>query len=143
MLYCVCVKQKTAYEMRISDWSSDVCSSDLLDLDLDQVAVLHADRRVALGADAARRAGGDHIARLQRDEGGHIGDDLADVEGHQLGVRRLHHLAVQPALDVELLLIAPLLGGDRKSVAQGTSVSVRVELVSRRIHIKPTPSLQP
>src|SRR3546814_4819678 len=30
----VCVffffKQKTAYEMRISDWSSDVCSSDLL-----------------------------------------------------------------------------------------------------------------
>src|SRR3546814_12036178 len=27
-------KQKTAYEMRISDWSSDVCSSDLL---VDQV----------------------------------------------------------------------------------------------------------
>src|SRR3546814_10001207 len=30
---CGCVvfffKQKTAYEMRISDWSSDVCSSDL------------------------------------------------------------------------------------------------------------------
>src|SRR3546814_3980963 len=25
-------KQKTAYEMRISDWSSDVCSSDLLSL---------------------------------------------------------------------------------------------------------------
>src|SRR3546814_1241655 len=32
--YSVCYffffKQKTAYEMRISDWSSDVCSSDLL-----------------------------------------------------------------------------------------------------------------
>src|SRR3546814_7790214 len=27
-------KQKTAYEMRISDWSSDVCSSDLLREDL-------------------------------------------------------------------------------------------------------------
>src|SRR3546814_13681603 len=26
--FCFC-KQKTAYEMRISDWSSDVCSSDL------------------------------------------------------------------------------------------------------------------
>src|SRR3546814_10041822 len=26
---CFFVKQKTAYEMRISDWSSDVCSSDL------------------------------------------------------------------------------------------------------------------
>src|SRR3546814_7678638 len=31
-LFCFCFffKQKTAYEMRISDWSSDVCSSDLL-----------------------------------------------------------------------------------------------------------------
>src|SRR3546814_17316152 len=36
-MYCLCLyfsfvfffKQKTAYEMRISDWSSDVCSSDL------------------------------------------------------------------------------------------------------------------
>src|SRR3546814_14635400 len=27
-------KQKTAYEMRISDWSSDVCSSDLTGLEL-------------------------------------------------------------------------------------------------------------
>src|SRR3546814_4179702 len=26
-------KQKTAYEMRISDWSSDVCSSDLTKVD--------------------------------------------------------------------------------------------------------------
>src|SRR3546814_3941149 len=33
LLHCVSFffffKQKTAYEMRISDWSSDVCSSDL------------------------------------------------------------------------------------------------------------------
>src|SRR3546814_17637706 len=36
-------KQKTAYEMRISDWSSDVCSSDLL--------CRHRRRR---GADRAR-----------------------------------------------------------------------------------------
>src|SRR3546814_121748 len=30
-MLCICFffKQKTAYEMRISDWSSDVCSSDL------------------------------------------------------------------------------------------------------------------
>src|SRR3546814_8223852 len=28
-------KQETAYEMRISDWSSDVCSSDLLLLNPD------------------------------------------------------------------------------------------------------------
>src|SRR3546814_2188756 len=35
MFICICFffffKQKTAYEMRISDWSSDVCSSDLFD----------------------------------------------------------------------------------------------------------------
>src|SRR3546814_20333346 len=35
-------KQKTAYEMRISDWSSDVCSSDLIegahDIGLDERA---------------------------------------------------------------------------------------------------------
>src|SRR3546814_1476535 len=29
---CFFFKQKTAYEMRISDWSSDVCSSDLADV---------------------------------------------------------------------------------------------------------------
>src|SRR3546814_18651856 len=29
MCLCFFFKQKTAYEMRISDWSSDVCSSDL------------------------------------------------------------------------------------------------------------------
>src|SRR3546814_20610653 len=34
-------KQKTAYEMRISDWSSDVCSSDLPERD---------DRQIFLGA---------------------------------------------------------------------------------------------
>src|SRR3546814_282086 len=30
LLLVFCFKQKTAYDMRISDWSSDVCSSDLL-----------------------------------------------------------------------------------------------------------------
>src|SRR3546814_9270166 len=37
-------KQKTAYEMRISDWSSDVCSSDLFperDGEDDRLDVLH------------------------------------------------------------------------------------------------------
>src|SRR3546814_19578609 len=40
-------KQKTAYEMRISDWSSDVCSSDL-------VAIL-SDLAVAQGFAARRK----------------------------------------------------------------------------------------
>src|SRR3546814_992439 len=34
-------KQKTAYEMRISDWSSDVCSSDLMDRGRGQPQPLH------------------------------------------------------------------------------------------------------
>src|SRR3546814_7878385 len=42
-------KQKTAYEMRISDWSSDVCSSDLVERDpravLQRRDLLLADRR--------------------------------------------------------------------------------------------------
>src|SRR3546814_7826911 len=32
-------KQKSAYEMRISDWSSDVCASDLLDVPVREVCV--------------------------------------------------------------------------------------------------------
>src|SRR3546814_3021311 len=42
-------KQKTAYEMRISDWSSDVCSSDLLARsgEADFVLESAADERVA------------------------------------------------------------------------------------------------
>src|SRR3546814_9731804 len=44
MMFFFFFKQKTAYEMRISDWSSDVCSSDLYDL---RAALRHrcADRR--------------------------------------------------------------------------------------------------
>src|SRR3546814_9186296 len=44
---CFFFKQKTAYELRISDWSSDVCSSDL--------SVMAAGRRWAQGHDAERQ----------------------------------------------------------------------------------------
>src|SRR3546814_4554363 len=50
LFYCVYVifffffKQKTAYEMRISDWSSDVCSSDLA-----TISVPLSDSRVLTG----------------------------------------------------------------------------------------------
>src|SRR3546814_9045759 len=55
-------KQKTAYELRISDWSSDVCSSDLRALFLaikarrDEFPQLVGDHRK-----------GDHHRREQRD----------------------------------------------------------------------------
>src|SRR3546814_4931822 len=45
-------KQKTAYEMRISDWSSDVCSSDLVPAWLgDRDAIDDPGDGVAVGAD--------------------------------------------------------------------------------------------
>src|SRR3546814_8817023 len=47
-------KQKTAYEMRISDWSSDVCSSDLLG---DPCGSRRRAERGGLGGAAARGHG--------------------------------------------------------------------------------------
>src|SRR3546814_4387042 len=54
-----CFKQKTAYEMRISDWSSDVCSSDLVPdhVGLYSRAVPAAARRPSWLADIPRDAG--------------------------------------------------------------------------------------
>src|SRR3546814_10630307 len=44
-------KQKTAYEVRISDWSSDVCSSDL------QKKLVDMQVEIALGPQACLRVG--------------------------------------------------------------------------------------
>src|SRR3546814_10388689 len=52
-------KQKTAYEMRISDWSSDVCSSDVAGLRADG-----AQRRRGFGGAAPARNGGDRRDHL-------------------------------------------------------------------------------
>src|SRR3546814_3168505 len=47
-------KQKTAYEMRISDWSSDVCSSDLVANSVPQTAtVQRADAKFTATYDGA------------------------------------------------------------------------------------------
>src|SRR3546814_5723505 len=51
-------KQKTAYEMRISDWSSDVCSSDLSAVDALQ-RLIDGDRRPPVQAFGGLRAGAD------------------------------------------------------------------------------------
>src|SRR3546814_4870722 len=59
--------QKTAYEMRISDWSSDVCSSDL---DSPRPAAAGASVRAAGAQAQAPRSGGggtDFVARKQTD----------------------------------------------------------------------------
>src|SRR3546814_18829853 len=52
-------KQKTAYEMRISDWSSDVCSSDLWKFSKEQILELYLNKVYfgggAYGIDSASR----------------------------------------------------------------------------------------
>src|SRR3546814_20662011 len=49
------VKQKTAYEMRISDWSSDVCSSDLTACCRSSVAPLTTDTDCGTSISACSR----------------------------------------------------------------------------------------
>src|SRR3546814_4490282 len=44
-IYVCFFKQKTGYEMRISDWSSDVCSSDLLAGKLDDDLSVRTENR--------------------------------------------------------------------------------------------------
>src|SRR3546814_4975004 len=61
-------KQKTAYEMRISDWSSDVCSSDLeharvaglLQAKLGHIGAADVDRRSDDTDQRHDRRGGQH-----------------------------------------------------------------------------------
>src|SRR3546814_2036027 len=54
-------KQKTAYEMRISDWSSDVCSSDLLHDGAPGVVGTCGDtNRIFLAVSLGDRLGGVH-----------------------------------------------------------------------------------
>src|SRR3546814_9036405 len=82
-------KQKTAYEMRISDWSSDVCSSDL-----HVIRTTDVDRMVALRIATGRHHRGQmhHAARPvaaeQRDQRRIA--DIAGLVGHAVAppVRR-------------------------------------------------------
>src|SRR3546814_4832714 len=89
-------KQKTAYEMRISDWSSDVCSSDLDDIaqrhvahDRSGGAHRHHRRRggVAIAAAACGAAG-----NAPRQPGGRRRDHAARAgEEHASDAPRSHH----------------------------------------------------
>src|SRR3546814_5341240 len=71
-LFVFFFKQKTAYEMRISDWSSDVCSSDLIppEAGLDPVPQRRRDRHEDV--EHGLLAGFRPAARLDR---GHPGLD--------------------------------------------------------------------
>src|SRR3546814_8095200 len=119
-------KQKTAYEVRISAWSSDVCSSDLR-----RVEPFSATRGTVplatVATDGTMRVLGDHDARHQRQYRQRrrtrrcSGSQWAWPGDRALprGARRLQRFAPT--------------GGDRKSVVSGKSVSVRVVLGDRSI----------
>src|SRR3546814_11362104 len=113
MFFFLC-KQKTAYEMRISDWSSDVCSSDL--------ELRHRGRRgraaEAITALVDRDVARDRPARSIRNEAQRPGDGRAEI------VAIDQHGAVGGDLQ------------DPKSVVEGKHVSVRVDLGGRRSHRK-------
>src|SRR3546814_9652391 len=82
-LYCFFFfKQKTAYEMRISDWSSDVCSSDLAVLIA--IGIDWDGRRQILAVEMANRESAtswkDFLLRL-RDRGLH-GTEFVVADDH-------------------------------------------------------------
>src|SRR3546814_2218137 len=109
---CVCCfffKQKSAYELRISDWSSDVCSSDL--------GLLHS---------LARHIAGDRrVFALARNL-----VDLIDVDNAHLRLVDVVITLLQQFLDDVLDILAHVTGlrerggvgdGDRKSTRLNSS----------------------
>src|SRR3546814_7794694 len=88
-------KQKTAYEMRISDWSSDVCSSDL---PIGQVVPALLPRPRVVRHFVARQAGGARqcLCRVEQ-----IGSGVA-VWDDKIALRREGRKA-RPRLDGELI----------------------------------------
>src|SRR3546814_2002569 len=57
-------KQKTAYELRISDWSSDVCSSDLFAIQDGDVYVLEVNPRASRTVPFVSKATGLPLAKI-------------------------------------------------------------------------------
>src|SRR3546814_20090505 len=106
-LFVFFVQQRTADELRISDGSSDVCSSDLPRARMHDVGAL-ACKQLSQWAHGAQRG-----RRLS-----------ADVERDVFGARLDQARHPPPA------------GGARKSVVSGTLLSERVDLGGRRISNK-------
>src|SRR3546814_16241029 len=82
-------KQKTAYEMRISDWSSDVCSSDL-------ITVIHlAVRRSESGALRQIPRGFGRRRQLQANAVPAANEWISGAEGFRQSTGRL-----RPSLEI-------------------------------------------
>src|SRR3546814_8276148 len=122
VLFFVFFKQKTAYEMRISDWSSDVCSSDLL-----LVGRSSAERiKYALGEACTRGGAADTIAVKGRSlmSGLPAAIRIAPIEFADVIERHAQHIV---DLILELLAETPpelskdIHGQDRKSTRLNSS----------------------
>src|SRR3546814_8093200 len=81
-------KQKTAYEMRISDWSSDVCSSDLVRQRDDRLEVQHhlvaLECPTQIGLDVERRHRGAAHGGVEGDRAG-LAEFLGRSEERRVG----------------------------------------------------------
>src|SRR3546814_6585083 len=105
-------KQKTAYEMRISDWSSDVCSSDLDRREGADQRIAHRLLRIGEAHQPEHRVRRDRKeARLDE------GDEREPIFGVRM--RRFLHGPAVEALDHGL--VAGGGGQDRKSTRLNSS----------------------
>src|SRR3546814_17763334 len=84
-------KQKTAYEMRISDWSSDVCSSDLI--------LVREQAAVDCGAEAARAVSRWGAPEIRN------GDALLQWIEQELNIHRRLELRCFPGSGAQYLLV--------------------------------------
>src|SRR3546814_7541230 len=103
-------KQKTAYEMRISDWSSDVCSSDL---DHGVTSLAPADSwQDALGTASSESGGGTAMVVLPLDHG--FASDAISLLTEQdiLGERLVRRQKRRKSADAFLAELATLSVGD-------------------------------
>src|SRR3546814_17186414 len=107
--------------MRISDWSSDVCSSDLL------ASSTQRPSRPFARLTSLPWLGGQRKRRHHAFAGFGVADRRLSFLLHFLHAHDALHRQVQGAGVAEL---------DRKSVVSGKSVSVRVDLGGRRINKK-------
>src|SRR3546814_8497052 len=90
-MYFFFFKQKTAYEMRISDWSSDVCSSDLDARQPVGGRLGQRAQRIAVKIDQAvaqMKAGAEMRERIGRVEARHIGGKQRFGHGKSLNIAR-------------------------------------------------------
>src|SRR3546814_17460657 len=106
-----------AYEMRIRDWSSDVCSSDLC------IILIYLAYLSVTGPMLWRRL-----------KGWPDGTPTVDAEGKKLFSLGRFGIPINLlAVIYGLALVVNLAWPDRKSVVSGKRVSVRVALGGRRI----------